>query len=265
MKNSLSIEPVESGAYYRSLVEQYGSALLLLDCNAVREQYRQLREALPGVDFFYAIKSLPHPDVLDTLVQEGAGFDIATSGEIEIVRQLPISPRRTIHTHPIKRNKDIRDALRFGCTTFVVDNIEEIKKFADFKHRVGLLLRICFRNPNATVDLSKKFGCPPEEALTLLHECKRLGLHVKGFSFHVGSQCQTAESHVEAIKSCKALFERIAEDDTIDPPSILDIGGGFPVNYNDNQVSILDFCQPIRAALAELPPYVRAIAEPGRF
>lgn len=265
MKNPLTIKTPEDGFDYRQLVESYGSPLLLLNCDAVREQFRLLKEALPGVDFFYAIKSLPHPDVIETLVQEGAGFDIATSGEIEIIRKLPISPRRTIHTHPIKRNKDIREALRFGCTTFVVDNIEEIRKFTPFRQRVGLLLRVCFRNPNATVDLSKKFGCPPEEALSLLKACRDLGLHVKGFSFHVGSQCKTADSHVQAINACNDLFAEIARDDSINPPSILDIGGGFPVNYGETPQPILDFCAPIREALARLPGNVRVIAEPGRF
>ena len=46
---------------------------------------------------------------------------------------------------------------------------------------------------------------------------------------------------------------------------VLDIGGGFPVAYNDDVMPIDEFCAPIREALAKLPSHVRVIAEPGRF
>ena len=48
-------------------------------------------------------------------------------------------------------------------------------------------------------------------------------------------------------------------------PCILDIGGGFPVDYHERSMPIEEFCAPIRAALQELPPSTRVIAEPGRF
>jgi len=47
--------------------------------------------------------------------------------------------------------------------------------------------------------------------------------------------------------------------------SILDIGGGFPVNYVNQPLSIEEYCAPIRRALGALAPGVRVIAEPGRY
>ena len=38
-------------------------------------------------------------------------------------------PARCIHTHPIKRDRDIRNALEFGVRTFVADNPDEVRKF----------------------------------------------------------------------------------------------------------------------------------------
>jgi ornithine decarboxylase len=107
---------------FRELVEQYGSPLLVLDCNVLRAGYRALQDALPGVDLFYAIKSLPERAALAALAAEGANFDIATSGEIELLRSIGADPAATIHTHPIKRDQDIRDALDFGTTIFVADS-----------------------------------------------------------------------------------------------------------------------------------------------
>ena len=82
--------------------------------------------------------------------------------------RLKISGRRTIHTQPIKKDQEIRDALRFGATTFVVDSIDELKKLTPYRARVGILLRVSFRSAQAVVDLSRKFECEPDEAPAVL-------------------------------------------------------------------------------------------------
>jgi ornithine decarboxylase len=46
---------------------------------------------------------------------------------------------------------------------------------------------------------------------------------------------------------------------------VLDIGGGFPIDYLEPAPAIDAFCAPIREALARLPKGLRVIAEPGRF
>jgi len=254
------MKPFLSDAKIQQLAEQHGSPLLVLDCNQLQEQYKSLQQALPGVDFFYALKAFPNDAVISTLKQMGAGFDLASLGEIEQVRQHRVNPRNTIHTHPIKKDKDIRDALRFGCTTFVVDNIEELKKFRKYRHRVGLLLRVSFRGTTAKVDLSRKFGCAADEALSLIHRAQQMGIHVKGLSFHVGSQSASPDAHVDAIQHC---LDIMSLSDV--PLNTLDIGGGFPVNYDGNTIAIDDFCVPIRDALKTVPSDINMISEPGRF
>ena len=89
-------------------------------------------------------------------------------------------------------------------------------------------------------------------------------MRVRGLSFHVGSQATDPTKYVEAIQACTNL---IAEALLAGLPSldVLDIGGGFPVPYNEAVMPIDEFCAPIRAALAKLPAHVRVIAEPGRF
>ena len=121
--NRLTIESTDKAVFYQQMVQQHGSPLLILDCDQLVQQYNALSNALPDVQLFYAIKALPHPAAIQTLDTLGAGFDIATSGEIELLRQQGGRARQTIHTHPIKRDADIRHALRFGCTTFVIDNV----------------------------------------------------------------------------------------------------------------------------------------------
>ena len=249
---------------FRALVTGHGSPLLLLDCDVVRRQYRSLQAALPGVGLFYALKPLPQPAVVAELRDLGAGFDLATSGEIRLVRAAGVTADRCIHTHPIKTDADIRAALRFGINTFVIDNPDEIRKFRRYRGRARLLLRLSFRDPTAVVDLSRKFGCEPAAALPLLELAHSLGIHVRGFSFHVGSQVAEPKKYVEAIGVCAELITQ-ARAAGLAELDLLDIGGGFPIAYSGRTVPIRTFCAPIRRALRQLPPGIQVIAEPGRF
>lgn len=247
-----------------SSVEQFGAPLLLLDCDIVRQQYRALSAALPNVTLHFALKPLPHPVVVRTLLQEGASFDLATSGEVELVAQEGVPAERTIHTHPIKRDADIRDALAYGCNVFVVDNLNELAKFKAYRDEVELLVRLSFRNSEAFADLSKKFGCSPEQAVNIIEMAKEWNIRIKGLSFHVGSQTTNPQKYVEAIRTCKGVMEEVVARG-LPALSTLDIGGGFPVNYTKQVMPIDQFCLPINEALAELPETVQVIAEPGRF
>jgi len=253
-------QPVE----IRRLVQEFGSPLLIVDCERVRVQLRKLRKALPGVDLHYALKPLPHASVVQTVIDEGAWLDLATTGEVQLVARLGIDPERCIHTHPIKREQDIRNALEFGVRTFVADNPDEIRKFARHAGAVELLLRVSFRSPGAVCDLSRKFGCDPEDLLALARLAAQLGIEVRGLSFHVGSQAVDAAKHVEAIDACARLLAA-ARKEKLGVCDTLDIGGGFPIDYTQPMPDISRFCAPIRAALAKVPKRVRIIAEPGRY
>ncbi|GAB2189815.1 type III PLP-dependent enzyme [Sessilibacter sp. MAH2] len=253
-----------SDADIPQLVAEHGSPLLVLDCDSVRTQYEALSKALPNVTLHYALKPLPHPAVVATLRDIGASFDLATNGEVELVEGLGIDPEKCIHTHPIKRDGDIRRALEYGCYVFVVDNLNELEKFIAYRDQAEILIRLSFRNPNAYSDLSKKFGCSPTQAIDLLVKAQEFGIRVKGLSFHVGSQTLDSQKYVDAILESARVIRKAAKMG-LPALSTLDIGGGFPVPYNESVPAIDDFCAPIREALDVLPDTVQVIAEPGRF
>jgi len=247
----------------KHLAARYGSPLFIIDAVRVRQQYRRLAAALPGVDLHYALKPLPHASMINTLQAEGACFDLATNGEVELVRRLKVAPERCIHTHPIKRDSDIRTALAYGINRFVIDNPDELRKFVKYRNRSSLLIRVSFRSPEARCDLSRKFGCEPESVSALLKLAAELRIKIDGLSFHVGSQAAGPAMFVHAIARCGELLRMAAQmGHTL---GILDIGGGFPVDYLQRCMPIEEFCAPIAVALQELPPAMRVIAEPGRY
>ena len=250
--------------YYQLLVKQHGSPLLVVSRSRLLQQFHTLQSYLPGVTFYYAIKAFPHPGIIQLLAEAGCHFDVASEGEIDLLKPLQVSGRRTIHTHPIKKDKDIRAALRGGSTTFVVDNIDELKKLIPYRSRTGVLLRVSFRSESAKVDLSRKFGCSPGQVTGLVKEAQELGVHIRGLSFHVGSQCVDSAMHVSAIEQCATLIDECNRQQD-NPLNVLDIGGGFPVNYTGDDIDLDAFFSPIAQTLKLLPAGLDVIAEPGRF
>ena len=246
------------------LVAQHGSPLLLLDCQVVREQYQLLKRALPNVTLHFALKPLPHDIVVKTLLREGASFDLASNGEVDMVQRQGVTPEHTIHTHPIKRDSDIQYAMNYGCTRFVIDGINELEKFIPYKNNVEIFLRLSFPNADAFADLSKKFGCNIENAIGILRKAHELGINIVGLSFHVGSQTQDAQRYVFAIERCIELIKKI-ETEKLPTIACLDIGGGFPIAYDEDEFNIIEFCAPIREALAKVDKKIKLLAEPGRF
>jgi ornithine decarboxylase len=210
------------------------------------------------------MKALSHPAALETLKNEGCSFDVSTTGEIDLLRRIGVDPRGLIHTHPIKRERDIRDSLDYGCSTFVVDNFVELTKLLPFRDRVSVLLRVGFRSVDAVVDLAKKFGCAPGESLALLRTARTMGISILGLSFHVGSQCRSPAAHVAAINGCHEIMAA-ARHERLPALHVLDIGGGFPISYREQSIEIEGFCAPIVDALRNVPGDIRVIAEPGRF
>jgi len=239
------------------------SPALLFNPNRVRETWRALQHALPQVTLYYAVKSNPYHSLLATLVDEGAAFDIASAPEIQALLPFGVSTNRMIHTHPIKTEHDLETSVQLGVTSFVVDNLDELWKVAPYRHHITVMLRIAFVAPDAPIDLSRKFGAQPEDALHILSVAKQMGITVDGLCFHVGSQAQSAETHRIALLKCveiarDALSQGIANIERID------IGGGFPANYSNQPVDFEAFCAPIREAIAEVPEHIRLMAEPGR-
>lgn len=248
-------------ASLEELVAKHETPFMVLDLSEVEYQYQSLQAALPGVKLFYALKALSHPELIKRLKSLGSYFDLATIGEIELVESLGITGDRCIHTHPIKKDKEIKRALEFGCNRFVVDNMEELKKFIPYAGQVELIMRVSFRSQQAVVDLSRKFGCALEELPIMVEFAQKSGIEVVGLSFHVGSQSLSPMTQVNAVRASVAAMKVMGHVNW----KFLDIGGSFPVSYQEAVLPIADFCAPVVEALSELPEGIEVYAEPGRF
>lgn len=245
---------------------EYDTPVMLMSRSEIGRNYQALKTALPRVGIHYAVKSNNHPTVIDEVARQGGNFDVCSAQEIKAVLATGVNPASLIHSHPVKTRAEFDFAVGQGVELFVVDNINEIPKFKVYdnkKLKVLIRYRIA-TNTTAVVNLQYKFGCTVGEVLPLAAAVEEAGHEFYGLCFHIGSQCIYAENYLKAIHAAHDLIRAL--DQAGFNTRLLDIGGGFPVEYVEPIPAIEDLCEPIRVALnKEIRPGIRVVCEPGRF
>ncbi len=247
------------------LSKKYGTPLHVLSRNRLVRNVRVFRSTLPEVELFYSVKANAHPEVLKILVDLGVNFDVASVYEYEILKKLGATNERMFYTHPIKSVDEIRYFFERGIDTFVADNEAELEKIASVTGGRGakIVLRMLVENPIARINLSAKFGAHPDELVKLAFRTRELGMTVHGIAFHVGSQTVGAHPYVNALNEVKRVMDILISEGF--SPSMVDIGGGFPIPYPEWVPPFQVFARPIREIVSEYFPKMKVIAEPGRF
>jgi ornithine decarboxylase len=232
----------------------------------VTQTARGFVEGFPG-DVLYAVKCNPDPAVLRALWEGGVRhFDCASLPEIRLVRDM--FPTAVIHfMHPIKARGAIREAWeRHEVRDFVLDSVDELAKIraevaaTGVPRALGLVVRVALPKGGAKLDLSGKFGAEADDAVGLLRAARSCAAMV-GVSFHVGSQCLDPLAWREAL----ALTGEIIAASGVEI-DVVDVGGGFPVAYPDQEPPAIGaFFAEIEAGFEALRvPGARLWAEPGR-
>lgn len=246
--------------------QKFETPVLFISRGEIVRNYSALKAALPRTHIHYAVKSNNHQVILDEIYSYGGNFDVCSAGEIDRAVKAGVKPQDLMHSLPVKPVHEFDYAVGRGIDTFVVDNPDEIRKLSRYKDK-KLKIMIRYRintNTIAVVNLQYKFGCVVDDVLPLAHMIREAGHEFHGLSFHIGSQCIYSENYVKAITTAGELIREL--DAAAFKTSILNIGGGFPVEYVEPIPGIEEFCQPISEALDDnIRPDIKIICEPGRF
>ncbi len=212
----------------------------------------------------YAVKANDHPAVLRLLHEGGVQhFDCASVPEIELVRQH--CPSGTPYFMvPVRLAGAARTAFeQLGTRHFMVDHQRGIDLLADEVdlRRVVVFARMAVQHESAMLNLSERFGAPPEDVPNLLRELARRGAE-PALAFNVGSSVTSTDAYRHSISVARSVLEPL--DFRV---RLIDIGGGFPLPYPGFDVPPLnDYHATVRAAMASLPMAENGelMAEPGR-
>lgn len=241
----------------------YGKPFLLIDSSIVREKMRRFVAAMPRVRPHYAVKANPDPRVLKALIDEGAGFEIASTAELDLLLSLGVPAAEVFYSNPMKSRDFVAYAVAKGVQWFVIDSMDELRKIHSIDARAKLYLRIDTPNIGSDWPLAGKFGAHTVEAREIIAAAAKLKADLAGVAFHVGSQCRNPENWRVGIEKSRAAFDQMAKVGL--NPRLLNIGGGFPVRHVKPIPAIEVIGEVVNRALEAFPDTVRVIAEPGRY
>ena len=230
----------------------------------IRKSVKFFKENFPG-KILYAVKTNPHEKVIKHIIANGIkDFDVASLNEIKLIKK--INSEVNLHfMHTVKSKESIASAyFDYGVRSFSLDNKDELRKILEATSQakdLKLFVRIAISNEHAEIDLSRKFGANPSEALGLVRLCKD---HSKklGMSFHVGSQCMHKISFSKGLKEVENIIRK-----TKIIPDTINIGGGFPAIYPDLEPEpLINYMEEIKKGIKNLKlnKLPEIICEPGR-
>jgi len=243
--------------------EKTETPFLLIDKDKVREKTTMIGRNIKNAKVFYAVKANPDIEILRFLNGLNLGFEIASEGELEILSSIGVEPSRIISSNPVKSLKFLKIAASYQVNHFSFDSMDEVDKIAKFIPDCNVYIRLSVPNEGSEWPLSKKFGVEIDDAVSLLSYAQDRGLNPVGITFHVGSQCTNIYNWNIALDKAKTLWD-ISRKKGI-KLRLLNIGGGYPIKYTKNVVSIEAIEKNVNNLIFErFPEDIEIHIEPGR-
>lgn len=247
----------------KRLAEKRKTPFLAIDKNKVQRQFSRFTAAMPDVKVFYAVKTNSNNRVIKMLHNVGSGFEISSKNELDLLLDCGVPGGKIISSNPLKSLSFIQTAHAAGVKYYAFDSADEITKLAEHAPGCNIYIRLSVSNEGSQWPLSRKFGVETDAAADLLVRSANYNLTPCGITFHVGSQCIDADSWGAAIKKSKLVWEMVKEQGV--ELSMLNIGGGFPVEYVDSIPSVNQITSAVKQSLRdEFPNGIEVYAEPGR-
>jgi len=216
----------------------------LYDLSGLRNHAGRILNTLPSMcRMFYAVKANSDLHLLKELASFVHGFEVASLGEIEKVREvdqnIPI-----IFGGPGKTVDEISGAIRHGVTLLHVESIHELRLVNHIARRNGVrqdvLLRANLRNsvPDASLKMAgvpTQFGIDEAEIPTAIALAKSLpSVRLLGFHFHAMSNNCNSKAHADFVNYCLEMAARWQSVWDLEI-SYLNVGGGIGINYQDTE------------------------------
>ncbi|MGL5878086.1 MAG: diaminopimelate decarboxylase [Xenococcaceae cyanobacterium] len=272
------------GCDLKTLVEQFGSPLYVLDEVTLREACRQYRDAFvkyyPGQSqVIYASKAWSCLAVCSIIDSEGLGFDVVSGGELYTTLQSGVSPEKIYFHGNNKSVEELQLAIETNCTV-VVDNWFELAMLAELANGSDRSVRIMLRlTPGIechtheyirTGHLDSKFGFDPNQIESVFtYVSKQANFNCVGLHAHIGSQIFERQPHQDLAGVLVEWMQQAIKFNL--PVTELNVGGGLGIRYTeaDDPPSIEEWVKTVAEAVVaacseQQIPLPKLISEPGR-
>lgn len=242
--------------------------------NTIADNVKAFQKAFKDVPHLIAFstKANSNLSVLNTVIQNGGGLDIVSSGELYRGLKAGVDPKKVVYSGVGKKASEIEYAIKTGILMLNVESAEELEKINEIAERLHLKAPVALRvnpdvdpktHPYISTGMKKaKFGIPVQEALRLYGEAAKMkGLKVVGVDCHIGSQLTDTQPFVDAMKRIRGVVEELRSRNI--EITHLDIGGGLGIQYKDEKPpSIEEYAAAILDVLKDIG--CTLVLEPGR-
>ena len=258
------------------LAEQ--TPVFVYSADIVRATMARLRAAMPDrLAIHYAMKANPFIPVLQLFSELVDGFDIASGGELAILRAAGVDPRLVSFAGPGKRDAELEAAIA-ADVTLNLESEAEAERALSIAERLGVTPRLAIR-VNPTFDLkgsgmkmgggAKPFGLDADRVPALARRIIAAGAEWRGFHIFAGSQALDAEAIAHTQAQTLTLAARLAEESGAPLPHC-NLGGGMGIPYfpGDTPVDVELVGRLLEEQFAQLPPVLADTAfciELGRY
>ncbi len=239
--------------------------------------YRVFKEAFAGLDVMicYAMKANSNQSVIRTFVEQGAGLDVVSEGELRRALAAGAAPDHIVFAGVGKTAREIAFAIDTGILCFNVESEPELERISEIATSKGATAAVSIRvNPDVdarthakiTTGLAgSKFGIPYTRAREVYaHAAALPGLRVTGVDVHIGSQITDLAPYDEAYGLLADLVRDLrAAGHAIDH---VDAGGGLGIPYRLDDPPPPEpaaYGEIVRRRLGNLG--ARILFEPGRM
>ena len=253
------------GVTASALVERAGQTpLFVYSAAMMRGWMAELRAALPQrVALHFAIKANPFDPILRLFSQLVDGFDIASGGELALVRAAGIDPARVSFAGPGKRDGELEAAIAAGVT-LNLESEGEAERALAIAARLDIRPRLAIRvNPDFDLKGSgmkmgggaKPFGVDAARVPALARRVIAAGADWRGFHIFAGSQALDADAIIDTQAQTLDLAARLARESGAALPNC-NLGGGFGIPYfpGDTPLDIARIGAALGDRMANLPP-----------
>ena len=262
------------GVDLEKAVSKFGTPLFVYSRNTLTGHFLKLKDAFREIDplICYSVKANSNLAILKTLVQEGAGLDIVSGGELFRALKSGCPPERIVYASVGKTDKEIEEAVAGKILFFNVESEPEMERIGFIARKYGRRVKIALRiNPDVeakthkfitTGKITNKFGIDLDNAARIIRSrAKYRSLDICGLHMHIGSQITDGEPFLAAINKVAGFARSLSADADI---RYLNIGGGLGIIYDrENPQTALAFSRKVLPVLKKSG--FKIIMEPGRF
>jgi len=237
--------------------------LFVYSKDLITHRLADLRAAMPDrVKINYAIKANSFAPVLNHVSTLADGLDIASGGELEMVRAMGFDLTRVSFAGPGKRDSELEAAIA-ARVTLNLESEAEADRALGIAARLGKTPRMAIRvNPDFELKGSgmkmgggpKPFGIDAERVPALIARIIAADCEFRGLHIFTGSQALSAEAVIDMQAKVLDCADRLAGEAGAKLPK-LNMGGGFGIPYfpGDEPLDIAAVGAALHDRFAHLP------------